>query len=399
MSRLTADDLRGRGYSVEVAEDGYRAIELVERLHPAAALVHSSASGPSSEELIRRIKLADPDCHVVLTVAETSAETDVEHLRAGADAILLGEPDAGFLVWTLSRLAEGGLVLAPSVARALGQPLADAVTQRTEWARQLSERTRQAEELARAKGDFLGNVSHELRTPLTIIKGVAATLRMSGPESNDEMLGQVEKAADKLILMIESILTHASMERGEYSLNFRRSDLTLPIRDAVDDAASGYPHVTVEMFIPEHMPVVADARAIRGVVRQLVDNACRYSEAGGVVSVRARIAEEGITLHVTDRGAGVNRDKIQAALDEAFSPGEAIMTKERAGLGLGLNLSRNLVALHGGILWHEPLPGGGSRVSFTIPPDGPHPSPADADPGLPAEHVPAAQADAPLHHS
>jgi len=53
------------------------------------------------------------------------------------------------------------------------------------------------------------------------------------------------------------------------------------------------------------------------------------------------------------------------------------MTKERAGLGLGLNLSRNLVALHGGILWHEPLPGGGSRVSFTIPPDGPTPSAMD----------------------
>jgi signal transduction histidine kinase len=67
----------------------------------------------------------------------------------------------------------------------------------------------------------------------------------------------------------------------------------------------------------------------------------------------------------------VNRDKIQNALEEAFSPGEEIMTKERAGLGLGLNLSRNLVALHGGILWHEPLPGGGSRVSFTVPLEGP----------------------------
>ncbi|MGH2711641.1 MAG: ATP-binding protein, partial [Actinomycetota bacterium] len=65
---------------------------------------------------------------------------------------------------------------------------------------------------------------------------------------------------------------------------------------------------------------------------------------------------------------GVNRDKVAAALAEAFSPGEEIMTKERAGLGLGLNLARNLIALHGGILWAEPLPGGGSRVSFTIPP-------------------------------
>jgi signal transduction histidine kinase len=385
--RTTADDLRARGYAVEAAEDGFRTVELVERSHPAAALIDAATVGQQSREVVQRIKIADPQCQVVVFVGEPNAERDVEHLRAGADAILLGSPEAGFLIWTLHRLSEDGLVLAPPVARALGQALADAVTQRGEWARQLSERTRQAEALARAKTDFLGNVSHELRTPLTIIKGVAATLRASGPDVNQgEMLGQVEKAADKLILMIESIITHASMERGEYSLTFKRCDLALPIRAAADEAATGYPQVTVEMFVPEHMPAVADARAVRGVVRQLVDNACRYSDAGGVVSVRARAGDDGITVHVTDRGVGVNRDKIQTALDHAFSPGEAIMTKERAGLGLGLNLSRNLVALHGGILWHEPLPAGGSRVSFTIPPSGPESSVVRTAPSEQAPH-------------
>ena len=137
--------------------------------------------GPDTGEVVRRTKLADPACHVVCQRPHPSAERDVDLLRAGADAILVGEPDAGFLVWTLSRLSEGGLVLAPPVARALAQPLAEAVAQRSEWAKQLAERARLAEELARAKSDFLGNVSHELRTPLTIIKGVAGTLRSSGP--------------------------------------------------------------------------------------------------------------------------------------------------------------------------------------------------------------------------
>jgi two-component system sensor histidine kinase VicK len=89
------------------------------------------------------------------------------------------------------------------------------------------------------------------------------------------------------------------------------------------------------------------------------------------VSVKAARSDEGVSVHVTDRGPGVARGQIAAAFDQAFSPGEEVMTKQLAGLGLGLNLARSLLALHGGILWAEPLPGGGTRVSFTIPADGP----------------------------
>jgi signal transduction histidine kinase len=93
------------------------------------------------------------------------------------------------------------------------------------------------------------------------------------------------------------------------------------------------------------------------------------------VRVKGLRSDEGIVVHVTDRGPGFRRGQIAAAFGEAFSPGEEVMTKELAGLGLGLNLARSLLALHGGILWAEPLPGGGSRVSFTIPADGPDPIP------------------------
>jgi two-component system cell cycle sensor histidine kinase PleC len=285
--------------------------------------------------------------------------------------VLLAGPDLSLLKYAVSRVLSypTGLVLDPDVASGLGQAMVESVTQRGEWARQLAQRTRQAEDLARAKSDFLSNVSHELRTPLTIIKGVAATLRMTEKDdSQSVMLGQIEKATDNLVMQIEAIITQASMNRGEYTVNVAGVDLAQTIQNAAEEAAAGHPNVLLELAIPPHVQAVADVRAIRGVVRQLVDNACRYSDAGGVVLVKARSGDEGLTVHVTDRGVGVDRDKVAAALAEAFSPGEDIMTKERAGLGLGLNLARNLIALHGGILWAEPLPGGGSRVSFTIPP-------------------------------
>ena len=383
----SVEELRERGFEIEVAEDGYRAIELTERVHPKAALVSDSSAGPDARDLVRRIKAAEPGCGVILLVHQPEPDRDADLLRAGADGVIPERADTTFITWSLARVAEGGLVIHPAIAKGVAQDLTDSATERMEWARQLAERTKQAEELARAKSDFLGNVSHELRTPLTIIKGVAGMLRTTQADGKqDAMLSQVDKAADKLVLMIESIITHASMERGEYSLNFQRCDLVETIRSAAEEGASGYPDVNLDIVLPEQVPAIADVRAIRGVVRQLVDNGARYSDAGGVVTVKARCGDEGVTIHVTDRGVGVDREKIANALAEAFSPGEAIMTKERAGLGLGLNLSRNLVGLHGGILWAEPLPGGGSRVSFTIPP-GPAPDVVSVE-GAPGTTVP-----------
>ena len=369
VSSEVVQELGARGLRVETADDGYRAIELVERLHPNVVLVPLSLSGLEPAELVERVRQIEPACSVLLVVEETDPTRDAELVAAGAKGILLGVPDSASLARAVDGVTSGGLLLDPQVANGMAQAMVDSVTQRGEWARQLAERTRQAEELARAKADFLSNVSHELRTPLTIIKGVAATLRMTEKdEAESGMLSQIEKATDNLVMQIESIITQASMNRGDYTVNVVACDLAGTIRAAAEEAAGGHPNVSLDMAIPPHVKAVADLRAIRGVVRQLVDNACRYSDAGGVVSLKARSGDEGVTVHVTDRGVGVDRDKVAAALAEAFSPGEAIMTKERAGLGLGLNLARNLIALHGGILWAEPLPGGGSRVSFTIPP-------------------------------
>lgn len=396
LSTEVARALEAQGYRVETAGDGYRAIELVERVHPDVVVLALSVKGPPPAELLERARQIEPRCRFLLVVTETDPQRDADLVAAGVNGILLAGPDLSFLKYAVERTISdhAGLVLDPDVAGGLGQAMVDSVTQRGEWARQLAERTRQAEDSARAKSDFLSNVSHELRTPLTIIKGVAATLRMTEKdEQQSGMLGQIEKATDNLVMQIEAIITQASMNRGEYTVNVAGVDLAQTIRNAAEEAAAGHPNVSLEMVVPAHVQAVADVRAIRGVVRQLVDNACRYSDAGGVVLLKARSGDEGLTVHVTDRGVGVDRDKVAAALAEAFSPGEEIMTKEKAGLGLGLNLARNLIALHGGILWAEPLPGGGSRVSFTIPPKAAA-TVGSGEPGSVADAPPAAASTA-----
>lgn len=108
-------------------------------------------------------------------------------------------------------------------------------------------------------------------------------------------------------------------------------------------ASVASPAVVVEVSTPPTLPAVGEAEALGGVVRMLVDNACRHSDAG--VTVKAKRGDEGITVHVIDRGPGMDREHAPDGFAQA----------------------KTLVALHGGILWAEPLPGGGTKVAFTIP--------------------------------
>jgi hypothetical protein len=185
-----------------------------------------------------------------------------------------------------------------------------------------------------------------------------------------EFLRLVEEAADKLTAMVDNLVTLSEMERGTLRLDLRPSDMAQLVREGAEQAGATYPDVTVEISVPSSIPATVDADRLREAVRQLVDNACRYSAPGETVRVRARLGDEGIAVHVSDRGRGLRRDTVRAAFGQPFTPGEDILRKERAGLGMGLNLARSLVALHGGIMWAEPLPGGGTRVAFTLPPGG-----------------------------
>jgi signal transduction histidine kinase len=379
------------GHTVERATDGYRAIELTERTKPDAIFIQLGVDGPAGPELLRRIRVISSQARVVFILEPGGgAVSAADLLRGGADGVLSPEPDTDALYRALDGVLSGGCVLSPVVARELLEPFAQASHREREWARSLADSARQAEELASTKAEFLSNVSHELRTPLTIIKGVAQAVGRFGAATEDEaaMLAKLEEAATKLTRMVENLLMLAEMERGEFQLNVDACDMVALVREATEDTAGRYPKVTLDLRVPVAIPARADADRIREVIRQLVDNGCRYSQEGGVVTVQAKRAVEGIVVSVNDQGKGVDRRVVAAAFGEAFTPGEQVLTKEKAGLGMGLNLARNLVALHGGILSAEPLPGGGSKVSFVIPAEPhtqkPHP-PAPQEQPLPAQ--------------
>jgi signal transduction histidine kinase len=225
------------------------------------------------------------------------------------------------------------------------------------------------QEVTHTKAEFLANVSHELRTPVTIVKGIAHLLadRRLSPEDEVEFLGKMGTAIDRLTGLVEEILSIADLDRGTVDFDVVRTDLASMVHDVCDRVGKRYPLVHLERDIPDTMLAVVDPARISEAVAQLVDNACRYSPAATVVRVRMRAQDEGVVFSVTDAGLGLSREVASLAFHEPFVTGEEVMRKERAGVGLGLHLARRLILLHGGILWADPLPAGGTRVSFCIP--------------------------------
>jgi two-component system sensor histidine kinase VicK len=225
------------------------------------------------------------------------------------------------------------------------------------------------QEVTHTKAEFLANVSHELRTPVTIVKGIAHLLteRQLSKEDEREFLLKMDGAIERLTGLVDEILSIADLDRGSVHFSLERTDVCNLVRDVCDRVATKYQMVSIQQDLPEQLAAVVDPARLSEAVAQLVDNACRYSPPGRGVTVRLRQKEEGVVFAVTDSGVGLRRDVASLAFAEPFVTGEEVMRKERTGVGLGLHLARRLILLHGGILWADPLPGGGTRVSFCIP--------------------------------
>jgi signal transduction histidine kinase len=128
-----------------------------------------------------------------------------------------------------------------------------------------------------------------------------------------------------------------------------------------------YPGIPIAAEVPDGLVCMADGPRLGSVVRELLDNACRYSPFGRAVELVARDLAEGVTVMVTDRGEGLDRSVAAKAFEQPFSTGEGVLHKEKSGVGTGLHLARQLIVEHGGVMWVDPLPGGGTRAAFCIP--------------------------------
>jgi two-component system, OmpR family, phosphate regulon sensor histidine kinase PhoR len=225
--------------------------------------------------------------------------------------------------------------------------------------------------------DFVANVSHELRTPLTAIKGYAETLL--GPAGDDRdtarrFLEVVNRHSERLGRLIDDLLTLSDLELGRTALRLA----PLAVGPAVDDvlqilaarAARAEVHLAGDVA-PDATLVLADGDRLRQVLINLVDNAVKYTPAGGRVLVRARMATDRehagmVEIAVEDTGIGIPAQDLPR-LTERFFRVDKARSRELGGTGLGLAIVKHIVQAHGGSLTITSALGQGTTVSAFFP--------------------------------
>jgi signal transduction histidine kinase len=354
---------------VEVTTDAVRAVDAVVRARPDVVVCEPDLDALAPGELIRRLRATSPTTKIVARSAFADADRVATALGAGASAFLTKAEPHEAVVAAIRSVGGGAVVLSPVAAMVLGDELAAMTGRIRELEAELADLKDDVSAGSTAKADFLANISHELRTPVTVAKGIAYVLRNpTVPEvERVQFLEQLQGSLDKLMAIVDEVITMSELEKGTFSLELAPTDLAPLVRHAVDEVSRQYPSQSIEAQVPDTLSAVADGAKIGGVVRELLDNACRYSPPEHPVEVVARILNEGVVVSVTDHGEGLDRSVASKAFEQPFSTGEGILRKEKAGVGVGLHLARQIVVEHGGIMWADPLPGGGTRVSFCLP--------------------------------
>lgn len=226
-------------------------------------------------------------------------------------------------------------------------------------------------EANRLKAELISTLAHEMRTPLTSIKGYSTALLMEegtfGPEAQREFLQIIDEECDTLQNLIHDILESSIIDAGLLKLEIQPVLLPRLIQGVVDDMARRAERYRFVVDLPDQLPVVeADPERITQVLRNLLDNAVKYSPGGGLIIVRAETRCNEVVISVADQGVGIAPEHLHQ-LFEKFFRAKTGLIQHVVGSGLGLPISHAIVESHGGRIWAESVMGHGSTFYFTLP--------------------------------
>jgi two-component system, OmpR family, sensor histidine kinase SenX3 len=228
-------------------------------------------------------------------------------------------------------------------------------------------------ELKRRQQNFLGAVTHEFKTPISTLRLLVQTVRLRSlsPEKQQDYLRRMEAEVDRLERTSEQVLSSARLEQASEPPPLTAADLNVVVQGLVGRLRPGLEVRGAQLevrYSPEPLPVSIDAEALGLVLSNLLDNAVKYSP-GERKAVRLTLDREGdlVVVHVDDEGVGLAPDERARVFDRFYRTGDE-MTRQAAGVGLGLHLVKTVTEAMRGWVRVEDGPGGrGTRFTVVLP--------------------------------
>ncbi len=223
--------------------------------------------------------------------------------------------------------------------------------------------------LEHEKDEFIAVAAHELRTPVTIIKSFAQALLRRSPQldpAQRRMLDSIDRGCNRIDRIVRDLLDISRLQGGQLELLRERLDLAALVEEVVERMAltSAKHHLRVTSAGP--VIVRGDRDRLEQVLAVLLDNAIRYSPRGGDVDVTVTVGSGEVVVEVRDQGVGIPAEK-QGRLFERFYRAHTGTPYDYGGMGVGLYISKEIIARHGGRIWVESEEGKGTILRLSLP--------------------------------
>lgn len=346
--------LRHAGYEVFVALPD-EALTAFKRERPLVAIVDAILPGVSGYEVARAIRAAvEGPCPVLIATAAYDAADEEQALMAGASDVLVKPVREYELLARVRALAD---------SRALYERI-------EAHARELERVNEELRRLQQMRDDLTRMIVHDMRTPLTNVLTGLQTIEFAeyDPELTRELLPEAIHASEDLADMVNNLLDISKMEAGE----LRPTREKLSAAELVAKALGRVNHlaekggIELRTDLEDGLELYADPGLLRRVLVNLLDNAIKFTPAGGSVTVEGRREAGGVRMCVHDTGEGIPEDQL-GRLFQKFVQVERKDRRKRPGTGLGLAFVKLAVEAHGGQVSVRSRLGEGSSFCFTIP--------------------------------
>jgi signal transduction histidine kinase len=369
--RLVRRIMEARGYRVLLAKDGPEGITMAREACPSLILVDINIPGLDGYETTTRLRVMDHlrAIPIVALTADSQAGARERSLVAGCDGYITKPIDARNLPEQLSEFMAGKREALPHGAEAplLREYSHKLVTRLEQQVRELTAANAELQELDQLKSQFLATLSHELRTPLTSILGYLDLFERGtlGPlnETQSHAINVIVRNAHTLTRQLNNLLylqevRSSQLKRVPVAVYDMVLRLTADLQPVARDAG-----LAMQASLQPTLAFLGDAMGLEQAVRNLIDNAIKFTPRGGYIRVTLTDDPSRIILRVEDSGIGIPAEA-QEKIFVPFYQVDASLARPYPGAGLGLAIVKHVVEAHGGHVTVRSAPGSGS--TFTI---------------------------------